>query len=154
MRALLVPPHRDACAASITRLLRAGGDDAPREVTGLRKDGSPFPMELSLVELRLSDRRMFAGIFRDITERKKAEQALREGERRFRAIFDHTFEFMGLLAPDGTVLEANQTALDFIGYKREDVRGQKIWETPWFGLSPETRARCRAALAEAARGQF
>jgi PAS domain S-box-containing protein len=77
-----------------------------------------------------------------------------ESERRFRAIFDHTFELMGLLKPDGTVLEANQTALDFAGVTRREVRGRKIWDTPWFAHSMEARARCRNAVADAARGRF
>jgi PAS domain S-box-containing protein len=77
-----------------------------------------------------------------------------DSERRFRAIFDNSFELIGLLKPDGTVLEANQTALDFAGIRREDVRGQPVWDTPWFALSAETRERCRVAVADAARGQF
>jgi diguanylate cyclase (GGDEF)-like protein/PAS domain S-box-containing protein len=49
-----------------------------REVTGLRKDGSTFPMELTISEVRQSDLRLFTGIMRDISERKEAEQELAE----------------------------------------------------------------------------
>jgi PAS domain S-box-containing protein len=45
-----------------------------REVEGLRKDGSVFPMELSVVEMQLGARRMFTGMVRDISERKLAEE--------------------------------------------------------------------------------
>jgi PAS domain S-box-containing protein len=128
--------------------------DSGREVVGLRRDGTTFPMELTLVELRVHDRRMITAIVRDITQRRRAEQALRESERRFRAIFDHTFQLIGLISPDGTVLEANQTALDFAGAKRDDIRGKPLWETPWFSLSEETRRRCREAVADAAQGAF
>ncbi len=48
-----------------------------REVQGLRKDGSIFPLELAVSETKLHDRRIFTGIIRDITSRKRAEEELR-----------------------------------------------------------------------------
>jgi PAS domain S-box-containing protein len=48
-----------------------------REVTGQRKDGSLFPLELSIGEWRAGGERYFTGIMRDVTERKYAEEALR-----------------------------------------------------------------------------
>lgn len=53
-----------------------------REVSGQRKDGTSFPADLAVSEAWLEERRIFVGIVRDITERKKAEAALREGNRR------------------------------------------------------------------------
>ncbi|MDZ4342508.1 MAG: GAF domain-containing protein, partial [Candidatus Binatia bacterium] len=64
-----------------------------------------------------------------LIQRKRAEQALRESERRFQAIFHQTYQFGGLLNPDGTLLEANQTALEFIGRNLADVVGRPFWET-------------------------
>jgi PAS domain S-box-containing protein len=74
-------------------------------------------------------------------------------ERRFRAIFDQTFQFIGLLDVDGTLLEANQTALSFAGIRSEDVIGQPFWETPWWTHSPQLQAQLRDAIRAAVRGE-
>jgi two-component system sensor kinase FixL len=55
-----------------------------REVEGLRKDGSIFPLDLSVAEWRSDGETFFTGIMRDITARKKAEAELADGEARFR----------------------------------------------------------------------
>lgn len=90
---------------------------------------------------------------RDITLRKKSENALRESEWKFRAIFDQQFQFMGLLTVDGTTLRVNSTALRFIGGKEPDVVGKPFWETPWWTHSPEQQERLREAIMAAGRGE-
>ncbi|QLE59483.1 PAS domain S-box protein [Nostoc sp. TCL26-01] len=89
-----------------------------------------------------------------ISERQIAEQALRESERRFRAIFDQTFQMIGLLQPNGILLEANQTALNFAGITEADVMGKPFWETDWWTFSLETQNQLKNAIAQAACGEF
>lgn len=91
---------------------------------------------------------------RDITEQEQAEAALRDSERRFRAIFNQTFQFMGLVEPDGTLIEANQTALDFGGFSADAVIEKPFWEAPWWGLSAESQGRLQQAIAQAVAGEF
>jgi PAS domain S-box-containing protein len=90
----------------------------------------------------------------DITERRRLEERLRIRDRRFRAIFDSSFQFTGLLSPDGTLLEANRTALDFVGVTAEDVLGRPFWETRWWTRTRETQEQMREAVQEASRGKF
>jgi len=90
----------------------------------------------------------------EVGERKRAAEALRESELKFHGIFNQTFQFVGLLNPDGTLLEANQPALDFIGCELSDVVGRPFWETPWWDVSPDVRNRVKNAIAEAAKGNF
>ncbi|MCA9837156.1 MAG: PAS domain S-box protein [Trueperaceae bacterium] len=89
----------------------------------------------------------------DVSGERLAQQDLRLGEERFRAIFNSTLQFIGFLTPDGVVLEANQTALDFGGLSREDVVGKPFWETKWWSLSSTTQEDLKAAIAEAAQGK-
>lgn len=90
---------------------------------------------------------------RDITDRVAAELALRDSQQRFQAIFDQMYQFIGLLTPEGILLEANQTALAFGGFERADVVGRSFWETSWWTI-PETQAQLRQAIAAARQGEF
>jgi len=92
--------------------------------------------------------------YRQAAQRIQTEEALRESERRFRAIFDQTFQFIGLLKPDGTLLEANQTALDFGGISHGDIVGRPFWEARWWTISAETQNQLKDAIRQAAAGEF
>ncbi|MGD1953103.1 MAG: PAS domain S-box protein [Leptolyngbyaceae cyanobacterium] len=91
---------------------------------------------------------------RDITDQHRVEQSLERSEQRFQAIFNQTFQFIGLLTPDGTLLEANETALNFGGFSAEQVLNKPIWEAPWWQTSTEVKQQLRDAIAKAARGEF
>jgi PAS domain S-box-containing protein len=91
---------------------------------------------------------------RDITDRKLAEEALRQSEQKFRAIFDGMFQFMGVLTPAGILIEANRTALDAIGVNPEDVIGQMFWATPWWTHSLVLQEQLKDAIARAAQGEL
>jgi len=92
--------------------------------------------------------------WRDVSQRVRAEGARRENEARLRAIFDGTYEYIGLLTPDGTLLEANRASLEFAGNTRESVVGRKFWDTPWFTPTPGAPEAVRAAVARAAAGEI
>ena len=91
---------------------------------------------------------------RDTTKHEQAEAALSKSEWTFRAIFDQTFQFMGIMSVDGTLMQANRTALDFIGKEESEVKGKPFWETPWFSHSPELQDQLRTAIKKAAGGEF
>ncbi|MGL5063955.1 MAG: methyl-accepting chemotaxis protein, partial [Microcoleus sp.] len=95
-----------------------------------------------------------ATVTRDISDRKRSEQLLRDRERLFRAIFDQSFQFIGLLKPDGTVLQANQTALTAAGVPLTEVAGKPFPETPWWQISAETKQQVQEAIVKAATGEI
>jgi len=90
----------------------------------------------------------------NITERKQAELSLKASEQKARAIFDQTFQFIGLMTTDGTLIEANRSALEFSGIEASRVLGKPFWETPWWEHSPELQDKVRQAVKKVAQGEF
>jgi PAS domain S-box-containing protein len=84
--------------------------------------------------------------------RKSREREFRRKERRYQAIFEDPSMLAGLLAPDGTLLEVNETAMDYIRADRAAVLGQPFWETPWW--EPEQEALLREKIMQAASGEY
>ena len=97
-----------------------------REVEGLRRDGSTFPMELAVGEAVVAGRRLFTGIVRDITARKSAERALQEAEAGTRAIVTTAVD--GIIAIDarGIVSSFNPAAERIFGHTAAEVIGQNV----------------------------
>ncbi|MFP3928532.1 MAG: PAS domain S-box protein [Desulfobacteraceae bacterium] len=91
---------------------------------------------------------------REISERIQTERALQESESMLQAIFDQTFQFIGILKLDGTVVRVNKTAMDFVGASGPGIEGRPFWETPWWTHSREEQARLRTAVHRAARGDL
>ncbi|MFD2255805.1 PAS domain S-box protein [Luteolibacter algae] len=90
----------------------------------------------------------------DISERRKGEAGLRKSESKLRAIYDGTHEYMGLLRPDGIVLEANRALLSFAGSKSEEVIGKPFWEAVWFEFTDGAPELVHSAIQRAAKGEF
>ena len=82
---------------------------------------------------------------------ERHQEAQDQSEALFRALFDNVSQLTGLLAPDGTVVEANRTALDFAGLRREDVVGRPLWAT--LSVPEGMERRHREAVARAAEGE-
>jgi len=96
----------------------------------------------------------FSGVNLDITALKQAQQALRESEERLRKVIDSMFAFVGVLAPDGTLTEANRAPVAVLGVTRADVLGKKVWDTGWFNYDEGVRERLRTAYQRAVDGEI
>jgi PAS domain S-box-containing protein len=97
--------------------------------------------------------RLLYAIAHDITERKQSEASLRESERKFSAIFNQTFELLGIVSLDGVLVEVNQAALDSISARSSDLVGKFFWETPWWHTA-QLQQQLQDAIAAAASGGF
>jgi PAS domain S-box-containing protein len=86
-------------------------------------------------------------------ERDRRRTELAERQRRADALFNAPSSFIGVLEPDGTLIEANETALRLIGAEPGDVLGEPFWETAWWAYDAASRRALRDAVERAADGE-
>ena len=127
---LLMPKgSREHHLAGLERV-RSGGASRvmgrPVELTGLRKDGSEFPLEMSLAQWQIPEGVFFTAVIRDISARKRVEEALREREEKYRGIFDESVAAIYIFANNNSFIDANHAALNLLGYEREELLRLRI----------------------------
>ena len=129
VRMLMPSPYRDEHESyldnyrntSIRKIIGIG-----REVVGQRKDGSTFPMELSVGETSADGENLYVGIIRDISERKRAEEAIRASEATMRAVIETAVDGVMIIDDAGKVQIYNTACEKLFGYPREDVIGRNV----------------------------
>jgi PAS domain S-box-containing protein len=89
------------------------------ELAAIRKDGSEFPVELSLATWFLDDERYYTGIIRDISERKQAEQ-------KFRSVTESAIDAIISADNVGNIISWNKAATRILGYSEEESVGQRL----------------------------
>lgn len=133
---LMPPPYTDEHDDYIANFLRTG--DAKiigigREVVGLRKDGSTFPMDLAVSQVETEGEIIFAGIVRDVTERKQAEAelsnkhvAMLKSESMMRSILATAVDGVITINGRGTIFSFNRAAETMFGYAEAEVLGRNV----------------------------
>lgn len=96
-----------------------------REVTARRKDGSTFPIDLSVGEYRDGGEHGFVGILRDISERKFRESELRERTEELRLIFENTPTAITITDINGHIVNINRACETLLGWPRESLIGRR-----------------------------
>lgn len=112
-------------------------------------DGQRIPFEFTggPIEDSDGDLRGVTGVGRNISDRKRQQ-------RRYKAVFNNTYQFTGLMSTDGTLLEVNQTAADFANLPRDELTGEKIWEAYWFQATETAQQVARQSVETASDGEF
>lgn len=123
----IAPEERERAAENARKTLELG---SVRDIdyTLLRKDGSCFPVELSASVIRDAEGepRAFIDVVRDITARKRAEEALRQSEERYRALYQDNPTMYFTVDAEGTVLSVNQFGAEQLGYSVEELVGRSV----------------------------
>ena len=130
---LIIPPqYRAAHAAGMQRYLKTGQEAILRrriEITALRKSGEEFPVELTVTPLRLGEQIFFSSFIRDIGERKRGEDALRQTTSFIESMFEHLPNMVFVKdAKDLRFVRLNKAGEELLGYSRSDILGKNDYD--------------------------
>ncbi len=106
--------------------------DRTREVQGLRKDGSEFPIELHVGEAILKDEKLFVGIIRDITERKLQEKEIADNLSFVTTLVDSVPNPIFVKDISGRYVNFNRAYEKIFGISREDIIGKTVMDLDFF----------------------
>ncbi len=124
---VIVPGDRDSEADSVSEVVLSG-NEIEMETVRKRKDGKKVHVSLLGYPIELDGEQIGVfGIFRDITERKRTQEALKRNEKKYRTIFECANDAMFILR-DHKVTDCNQKALEMFGYEKEEFIGKFPWE--------------------------
>ncbi|MBN1129002.1 MAG: PAS domain S-box protein [Chitinispirillaceae bacterium] len=122
--------HEDHCATIKKALRDSNALLLNRSVK--RKDAPAIFVDINVTRFMLGNEQLVLSIFHDISERLKAEKALRENERRFRTIVDNINDAFYIHDFDGTINDCNDNACRMLGYTRDELVGtsMKLFDSP------------------------
>ena len=139
---VIIPPAlREAHRKGLAHFLATG--EGPIlgkriEMSALRADGSEFPAELAITSVAGPGAPIFTGYLRDVSERKQAEQALRDSEKQYRVLFDRNPQPMWIYDLETlSFLAVNEAAIQHYGFSREEFLGMTIRDIRPAGDVPE-----------------
>ena len=121
-------------------------DERSAEVYGLRKDGTRFTAEASISKLEIGDRTVFTAILRDVTQRKRAEEALRDSEAQYRDLYEGAPIAYISTDANGTIVQANQRAVELFGYSLDQLVGGPVMAL--YADTPDGIEKARKILGE------
>ncbi len=114
IKILMPEPVRSAHNGFLQNYIETGTPSASsvigtvREVDGCRKDGSTFPMDLAVSPMSIDGKQMFAGMIRDITDRRKAEVALQQQNERFNIALENMSQGLCVFDSDQRIVVCNE----------------------------------------------
>ncbi|MBW2271275.1 MAG: PAS domain S-box protein [Deltaproteobacteria bacterium] len=129
VKRLMPPPYRDEHDGYLKAYRETGEKriiGIGREVVGVRKDGTTFPMEVSVGEADAGDRKIFAGVIRDITERKETERELRDSLSQMSSVLETAVDGIISISDHGIVESFNRAAERIFGYRAQETISKNV----------------------------
>jgi len=117
----ILPEDSLARAAELLQDNINGKSTGPDELALINRDGRRVPVEINTSVVQRGGQKVALAFVRDITDRKKAEEALKESEERYRALFDRSLDLVYVRDIKGNFIDANPASLSLLGYRREDI---------------------------------
>jgi protein-histidine pros-kinase len=105
---------------------RARPMGAGLKLSGRRKDGTEFPIDISLSPLQTDEGMLFTAAIRDTTERIQVEETLRKSEEKFRAFLESAPDAIVIIDPDGRIALVNAQTEKLFGYPRNELIGRPV----------------------------
>jgi PAS domain S-box-containing protein len=148
---ILMPDYmRHLHEAGLRRYLETGQrhlDWEATELPGLHKTGREIPLEVSFGEYKKDGRHFFTGFARDISERKKSEEALRRSEEEFRGLANSMPQLVWMANPDGWIFWYNQRWYEYTGTTPEKMEGWGWQSVHDPAVLPSVLERWRLSIA-------
>ena len=126
---LMPSPYHEEHDGYLSRYLTTGEAKIigiGREVTGRRRDGSTFPLHLSVGQMAVGGDKKFTGILHDLSERVALEHRLRASEARWRAIIHSAVDGIVVIDAHGRIEAFNPAAERLFGYAEKELLGQNV----------------------------
>jgi PAS domain S-box-containing protein len=139
----------DRASAEATLAAAAARELKAYEIRMLHKDGSYRWVSWAAAP----EGELIYASGRDVTAEKEAAAALEQSDSRFRAIFQTSYQYKGIVGLDGVLLDANPTSLRGVNATLADVIGKPFWDTPWFTGTPGMSDNVRASIEAVAKGE-
>ena len=144
--------YREVMSKGFAQFVRTGSGPAVGEVLeldGLTKEGKEVSIELSLASRKVGETYIATAVIRDITQRKRVEEALRETEERHRDLLDNANDLIQSVTPDGHFLYVNKMWQKTLGYSDEEITDLRLWDI----IHPDFIPHCREVFQKVMSGK-
>lgn len=151
----MFPKNIETQEMLLQQRIRRGERIEHYETKRIHKKGHEVDVSLTISPIRTSNGQIvgYSTIERDITSRKLFEELQRDAQERVRKVLDNLSVFVGILTPEGVVIEANHAFLESAHVKADEVVGKPFEETYWWDFSDESRIQMKNNIMKAKAGE-